>query len=98
MCQRKLSMTDAVESLREFLTAHLPDGTDIDVTMEALDDMVGTANNLVAMATEQGVNVDVPRQAYEAAGWLSVMLETWLFDSPYHDGVFAAWAESLGVN
>ncbi len=89
---KQLSLTQAVDSLKKFLEGNVPSGTAHEVTADTAEEMARTAANHVAWATEQGIDVDIPRQSYEAVGWLSVQIESWFFNSAYDDELLEAWA------
>ena len=95
MSTNRMSIVAAADSLAAFLQSHVPDGTKIDVSKELADQLTNSASNLVAMATSQGVDIDIERQAYEAAGWLSVQIESWLHDSPFEDYLLEEWAKTI---
>lgn len=95
MTETRLSISAAGESLATFLNFHVPEGTEIDLTRELADQLTNSASNLVAMATSQGIDIETPRQAYEAVGWLCVQVESWLHNSPFEDYLLAAWAKTI---
>lgn len=92
-----MSIAEAAASLQAFLQRHVPDGTAIDLSARLAEAMARDALNQAAYATEDGIDIDKPRQAYEAVGWLSVVVEAALHDSPFEDFLLEQWAaEVLG--
>ncbi len=95
MSTNRISIVAAADSLAAFLQSHVPSGTAIDLSKELADQLTNSASNLVAMATSQGVDIVVERQAYEAVGWLSVQIESWLHDSDLEDYLLEQWAKTI---
>lgn len=89
---KRMSITEAAESLQQFLQSHVPSGTTIDLSAKLAEVIARDALNATAYATEDGIDVDTPRQVYEAVGWLSVLVERALHDSPFEDFLLEQWA------
>lgn len=94
---KQMSIAEAAASLQDFLQSHVPDGTAIDLSAKLAEAMARDALNQAAYATEDGIDINAQRQAYEAVGWLCVQIEAALHDSPFEDFLLAQWAaEVLG--
>ena len=89
MTYPQMSISEAAQNLTAFLAFELVKG---EMPKQQQEQLATDASNQIAYATAQGVAVDTPRQVYEAVGWLSVQIESWLHDSELEDEVLERWA------
>lgn len=92
MNRTKLSITQAVESLRQFLLENVPDGTEVEVTQAQADDIARMAANVTAYGDGQPIDMDLKRERYEAVGWLTATLSGWFDESHLENWLLDRWA------
>lgn len=94
MCKAPdLSIREAADSLKQFVTDNIPDGTPVDITDQKAEELNQLIENTLALAQGTSpVDMDISRQAYEAVGWLSVQIESWFIDSSFEDALLETWA------
>lgn len=95
MNQDKMSINDAVENLRRFLLANLPPGTQVELTYSQAEEIARMAANVTAYGDGQPIDMNLPRERYEAVGWLTATLSGWFDESPLENGLLDVWARSV---
>lgn len=88
----KFSIRQAVESLRQFLLENVPDGTEVEVTKVQADDIARMAGNVTAYGDGHIIDMDLPRERYEAVGWLAATLSGWFDESEFENSLLDVWA------